>query len=810
MVGGFIYHIGLVYLKKILRNLLLLALLTLCFTLPAHAAEEVTINAASYSDGSVTRVLTGNTAVSMGKGKNTGYKINFDNSPSKITLKLGTSGVNAGTIEIRLDSTGGQLLGTIKTNASASWTSTEYSIYVTDDISGEHKIFALFKSGTHDFHYIKFYVPDPEESYHSFSEEDRFNDIRDNSIRSEINLMADLGILGTDKPSFDGNQLVTKREFMKALTAFYRYKVTSVEDEILFSDVVKGSEDFELVRWLCGTGVLKADPYKALNPGGALTMEDAAQMLCNLLDYTEVVEAKGSALTVARSLGLLSGVSVGQSGKMKRQEMAHMLWNALESKYNRLVGVTHDNYLIYDADTNVLKQTGGIYMAEGVVTANQSNNLYSNINTAPVGAVLIDDEIYYCDKTAAAGYLGFNCVYFYEEQDSKRILKAIRPAGDTEYMYLRSDEYDLGDITEDVVVYYDVSDKEKELDIESRSVIMYNGRPADDTLTKLIGTEDFCGSVLVIDNDGNGKYDVVMVEHAETIIFGGVTKTSVYDSLTGKNIMFDDTESIRLIYGTMNGTWNEVAFGTLLDMYRSKNKTGDVLVRMYPVTSTKIGVVSEMDGEGAVTFEDGSVYEAYSTTKRPMVIGKSVTLKLNSYGRYVDYILGTPTQVGLVLDKGLTGSGLSQCVAIRMLTEDNEIKIFDFAKSVYADGVICEEINGGKDKFVGLSGMENDSVVLYALNGDGEVSMLDTPAAGAGGVYDALTQTVPEAKYQVRGTYLSSVANGDTRDQNAILAKNYKLINYSTTGNEEEHGFGSSLGSGDAQRTLRGYSSVHF
>lgn len=797
-------------MKKIIWSFFLLTLFTLCFCFTANAAEVITIDAKSYSVGTPSKTNTA--SISMVKGTSFGYSVNFQYSPSEISFVASTIADHAGSMEVRLDSSGGKLIGSVTTAATDTWQKGTYSIPVSINMTGNHTIWFVYRGVGCDFHSLTCVIPDPTEMYETFSEENAFTDIADSPIRTEINLLADLGIIDSAQTEFDGERLITKREFLKAVGKLWQKIPTSSSEGQLFADVANTDADYSLVSWLCSTGVLKPDPEKNLGLNNAITLTDACDMLVSTLEYSDEANWRGGSYEVARRIGLLKGVNItSNTGKLKRKDMASLLWNTLESEYNVLTGLTQDGYLQYEAEDNILSYTSNIYMAEGVITATQNNNLYSNTVLASPACVIIGGKSYRCGETVATRYLGLNCVYFYTEQAGIRTLVAARPAFNTEYVYLSSKDTELGEISEDVVSYYEGDDIE-ELKMESNVITMYNGKKIDASLTSLVGKGSFDGSVLAIDNDGNGKYDILIVEQAYTIVFGGITKTSVYDLLRQESIECGDTSQIRLLYGVSGGAWDNLALGTIVDVYESKNKTGDKLIRMYPITSTAIGITNELDGEGTVTMEDGTRYKAYDYLKKPMILGKAVTLKLNSFDKYIDYTIGTSAQLALVIDKGIKGSGLDKTAAIRMLTSDNVIRNYNFADTVYADGVIIntsDEIYSGKGKFIGLDDMENDILILYALNGDGEVSMIDTELAGAGGEYDVLKETVPEGKYQIRGSYLSNTSAGDIRDQNAVLRNGFKIISVSTTGNENEHAFASSPGGDEnANYNLVGYSTT--
>ncbi len=806
-------------MKKILRNIFLLALLLFCLTVTANAAELVTRDVKSFDLGSPTRVDAN--SISMAKGKSVGFEINFEYSPSEIYVSVSNDSTHAGDIELRLDSGSGPLIGSVPAIKHSGWKRASYTIPVMMDISGNHSVWFVYRGIQCDFSAISFLVPDPSEMYETFSEEDVFTNIADNKIRTEINLLADLGIIDSSAESFDGDRLISKREFVKALGGFYQNPVSGITVDQPYADIASNDADYGLVSWLCTAGVLKADPNKNLALDGEITLNDACEMIVNMLEFKDEAYYRGSSYEMARRLGILTGVSASQTSRLKNQDMAQLLWNALDSEYNDLVSISAEGYIKYESDEQVLKYTSAIYEGEGIVSATHNNNLYSYENAAPAGAVIINEEIYYCGQTKATRYFGLNCTFYYKEEKGIKTLVAIRPSVDVNYKYFSSVDTDFDEISDDMVSYYD-GKKVQELKFADTAIIMYNGKKSDDSLENLIGENDFTGTILLVDNDGNKKYDTIMVEHAATIIFGGLSETTIYDSLSEKTISYKDnnnndikTSDIRLLNGTNQGVWDNLKLGTILDVYESKNKTGEKLIRMYPATGTVVGVARKIDSDGTITMDNGSEYKSANYVKKAMVLGKEVTILLNGYNEYVDYTIGSFSQLGLMLNKAYLKVGFSDSIIVRMLTEANEIKEFEFAETVQADGVKCEsaaEINGGKGTFKGIANVPDQSIVLYAVNGDGKISMIDTKEVGDGGKYDVLTKTVVNdgfsASYQIHGQYLSKVDSADLYKQDGVLRNGYKILNLSTTGNEKEHGFVNSIKTGTVQYKLEGYTTT--
>ena len=796
-------------MKKILGVFLLTAILVFGIASNCYAAEEVTIHASTYSSGKPSKTNSGG-SLGIVKGNTLGYKINIDGQVTAMNVTVACGG--RASVDIYLDSVGGTLVGSLEhATGTTAWKKYTLSIPVQADMSGEHILYFRWNN-TLDFISFTYTVTD-EVSYAKFSEKDVFSDIADSDARTELNLLAELGIISAKSDDkFDGNVIATKRDFIRGISMFYNDKLAYPTAEQLFKDVSETDPDYQKIAWLCATGVLKADALDELKPDGAISVNEASEILCRLLGYEYKNQAGISYTVIAKRLGLLKNVSNVSPKLMKRIDMAWLLYNTIESKFDDIKALDYNGVAKYVTNEHILKVTRGVYRGEGVVSASEVANLYSSVKFSPKKTVEIDGEIYDIGKTNAINYIGFKCIFFYEEINGRKSLVAIRPEQNVEYLKLSTNETSFISFDTDEIVYYDEEKKDPvELEISGRTVVLYNGRPSGEKLSTLIGDpEYFFGELLLIDNDEDNEYDVIFVEQAETMIFGGVNNNFVYDLLTKKSVPVGDLDNISLFYNGIPCGWKSVGVGTVIDVYMSKNTSGDIFTRIYATGAEAIGYIKEMNNEDGIVLEDGTTYKPYKTTLKDPTPGTTVTLKLNAYGCYVDYSTDLGEKLALVLDCGANNlEGLSPEVGVRILTEENEITVLNFADKVYADGVFVtnsKDLWNGIGKFVG--GLANrvavNSVIRYAVNSDDKISMIDTKDHGAGGDKDTLDLLVvpPEnGGYNIRNNIITNTSLLEL----GVLANDYKVIMIDKVAGETAHEFRGAFAASDQARNLAAY-----
>ena len=824
---------GMVGLKKIILALTLITVMLIgCMgsmgTLTASAAENVVIAAPNYVSGSPSQKYENR--LSLRGGSSVGYAVNFKMSPSQITVRFGTDKTNGGALSLRADSSGGQLIGTIDTKAAvgSGWQTVEVSLPVTVNLKGEHSIWVCCESGAHDFYSLTVTVPEARDMYAQFADEDAFSDIADSSKRTEINLLADLGILTATGAEFDAKMPISRRELCRALAAFYPDSMVVPSDERIFSDVDKSDADYKSFLKLCSVGVLTPNETQAFTPSSMVSLSEGCELVVRVLSYDYLNNAGRDYISIARRLNLLKGVDADNAKALRRGDMVSLLYNALSADYAMVTSVS-EKEVVFDARNAILSRTKNIYMATGLVSANATNNLYATDSTAAVGCVVIDGKSYEAGETNAQNYLGVQCTYFYEENNADRTIVAIRPDKRAEMKRFASGDTDFADITDRAISFYNEKDKIETLKLNQNTILMYNGRPAAEGLSVLVNPESFQGELLAFDNDADGILDVIIIEQPETILFGGLAQNTVFDILQNRKLTFADLDDIRLFIGASGAAWGSAPIGGVMDVYRSRNTSGDVLCRMYIVTETATGqVVSTEDDAEKVTLDNGETYEAYTITRKRPMVGQTVTLKLNSFGKYVDFTETGFVKTGVMFKAGKLDSGvLSTRVAAELLTEDNTIETIEFADKVYADGVYCkrEELPGGKDGFIGLAALmtqaeteaaswkagvgtsydlEPHVAVRYTLNTEGKINMFDTPQEAAGGVNDVLKPLLP-GRYAYSQTRSGTTIQDSNFNDICPLLATAKVANLWNNGDRELYGFQSGIGTSDSNKALIPY-----
>jgi len=263
------------------------------------------------------------------------------------------------------------------------------------------------------------------------------------------------------------------------------------------------------------TGMISEDTeYKGREK---ISVSEAIKYAVVVLGYKVQAEKNGNYTNTAAGLGLLKGLSATGDDTLSYNDSIALLYNMLEvAPMRKEIKEMKVNYII-DSDTNLLEANRGIYKIRGIVTADTKTSLYSDAGRYKTEYVLINDVQYFVGSSNSDLFLGHNVVAYVKENnyDEWEIV----------YIYDQDGKNDILEITAENIEYvaddfsyieYSDEEKVKKVKLDVAPAVIYNGvsygaYTVDDLMPDI-------GRIAMIDNDGNGKYDVVKVTSYETMV----------------------------------------------------------------------------------------------------------------------------------------------------------------------------------------------------------------------------------------------------------------------------------------------------
>lgn len=376
-----------------------------------------------------------------------------------------------------------------------------------------------------------------------------YSDVEEGTYVSEaVSVLSDFGVFnGFEDGSFQPEVNVTRAQMAKVICEMLGYNKIAV-GATDFTDVPSNHWASGYINTIQGLGIINGYGDGTYGPEDVVSYEQAIKMIVCALGYEPMAASKGGwsagYMSVAASIGLLDGANGATRG-----DIAVLVYNALntpvmeqtsfgsESRYEVLDGTGNRGYKTLLTEKDIYKATGlvGEVVTDEVVftitqTSDDKKFEVNEVKSFVIGDSNIRDYTYQEVE-----------VYVLDDNRDYTIL-AVKPAQTTETFTLISDDISDIKVASDgekyhVVEYY-VGSKTKKIQVAKDALIEYN-KNADSgkTIADFIDVEDI--ELVFVDNNGDGKYDVVVAteytserlemvdSYREKIILGG--KTVIFD-----------------------------------------------------------------------------------------------------------------------------------------------------------------------------------------------------------------------------------------------------------------------------------------
>lgn len=573
------------------------------------------------------------------------------------------------------------------------------------------------------------------------------------SISEEEAVLDGVGILNDDIQTYDG--------FVMALAEF------------LYENPEQMGSAEDIARY---TGMLSLnDSYKGT---AKITYGDAAKFAVVALGYDLEVEQNGggvsSYINKAGELGLLDGISGKAESKASRDKIVVMLYNMLsahpmQKKYNG----ADDEYVVLENST-LLEINRNITKINGLMTSTEFASIYGEKGTNKSNLIAIDENIYTIDGKNFDDLLGYNIEAYVQTKDMEDAAVLYMRERPSKNKTLEIDAEDIEKVADDfsTITYYNESDKAKDVKLEGAVRVIYNGVYYDQYTADDLKPE--CGNLRFIDNDANGKYDVMFVTAYETIV---VDTIDADDQIIANKYDFDGSIGLLktehdnvTVYDTEGNvtTLSAIKIDDVLSVAKSKGDTERTIKIYISPNGTVQGKVTGYYSEDDTVAIDGSEYEESADFKKylekegkTVTVGKECIFYLDYFGN-IAYMKQAPDSDYKVVQKIYTDDVGDQyfIVYMDMLGEwyttplAEKVSLNGAAKASAA--TVCNKIS-----------LPKPEIMKMKFNAKNEVVSIETPKVGVVDE-DELTK-VPEATYMYRSPTKSF-------DVSVFLSNNAKIV----------------------------------
>jgi len=572
-----------------------------------------------------------------------------------------------------------------------------------------------------------------------------FPDTVDTKYEEAANTLMELEIMyGTEDGTFQPDAEITRAEMVVILVrALGLSEITAPKTEMLeevpFDDIPLNywcAEDITLAKDI---GLVSGKTPTEFDPDGKVTGAEAVKMFVNALGYSIVAESKGGYptgyLLQAVNLGITKGMSFSPDEPMTRGDVALMLFKSLDVEILQSEGWSSKYGGILNAreGRTFASVKNGYYYGKGKVTETSITALTGE-SGLDVGTVKIGDVIFNVGETNAEDFLGYNVNYYYEENDNglPKLMSVRKNKIGRELVLEGPVNKPTYSRKKGVYEYITESGNEKEIKIEAggNADIIYNGKACFNCTESEMAPKE--GTVRLIDAEGNGTYETVIIRDPKVYGFSMTEENTIY-AKGGQSLTVEDIEDEKMfILRDSEGKdveLSKLSDGDVLMVYASKDgKYTEVILCLDEIYGTVNMMRTKSDEISLVI--DGTEYPVsenfYNNSNATLSNGLNGAFVLDSNGRIIYFNgSGKRMEMGYLIKSAYDTAGAASNVEYKILTQNGYIEIINSADRITVDGYKKEKADAYQ--YLVNNRADEAQVIRFTRNKSGELLTLDTP-----------------------------------------------------------------------------------
>lgn len=369
------------------------------------------------------------------------------------------------------------------------------------------------------------------------------------------------------------------------------------------ADISEESANFEKINAIVNLGIMENDEKGNFNPQATINYQDAANALARALCLDVLYEGRKTD-TFINSIQNDIIVGVKYQDQATGSNFVKMLYKALELGTITFDGVDENGLVIdFVVGEPLLLKYRNIYTVNGIVEANEISSLDST-ETAGADRIAIDGDVYQTGDTDIANALGYNVVAFVDANASHKVVSYYKNKNNV----LTISGKDISSTANYEISYRSESGKKKTVTLNRYIYTLYNGVEGGTPTADFLNVPD--GKVILIDNNRDGKYDIVSILEYKDYLVNSIDKKNkiIYDELGKAPLSYDPADN----EVTISITGRPVS----IEEFESYVDPGDVLTI---AASNNVGGTNSVVIEVSFDKLDGIFY-SFSASNRTMKV----------------------------------------------------------------------------------------------------------------------------------------------------------------------------------------------
>lgn len=445
--------------------------------------------------------------------------------------------------------------------------------------------------------------------------------------------------------------------------------------------------------------------------------------------------------TIAAKNGVTKGVQLSDD-TITYDQCAKVLYNLYDiNVYNRELST--GTLEIVKTDDTILDLMN-IREIKGIVAKNEFSSLYDESYLSS-GYAVIGDQRVLCGETETGDLLGYNVKAYIDcsdENDEPTVLYINPYRTSIVKVDLRDIESKTNVFAENVLTYYD-KNKTKKIKTEPVLSVIYNGVYTGKRDISLLSGG--CGNLTALDNNDDGKYDVLCIEKGTDYLIDSVNKNGTQitfvDKFNKKLVIDTETSDYVLKTTDKNGNdanvesaseWNVLTvYDSQVNNISAQNRKISIIISNDSV-SGKVSSINTNNGERTAKIDEKEYYISYdyiSTGRISMIkSGDNGTFILNHKGDICGYRIDTEYKLSRqygILVKISVDQGHEETVYFKIYTQNGEFIRVTAAKKLNIDGKIQKNEMRYR-QFLDSEGNTIRQLIRFKLDDNDNLKIIDT------------------------------------------------------------------------------------
>ncbi len=433
-----------------------------------------------------------------------------------------------------------------------------------------------------------------------------------------VSKLVSRGIInGYEDGTFRPGNSISRAEFCVVMVKF------QAQQDYINPDALTGFEDLDTdenyawarpyVAKAVELGIINGFEDKTFRAADPVTYEQAIKMIVCALGYEKegmmpTIEGDWSSGYVAKAMTLrvTSGTSIANKTRAcTRGTVAILVANALDADRNDNTGI--EGWAPGEADEAL-----GYEEIKGIVTGTYLTELEYADSSVPKNCIQIDDEVYEIGFSSDPNeFLGCEVRAVVKEEGPENdypVVVGMEYTSKTNVLEIDADL--VGDFEDGVLEYLTKRDgNSRDAKIDDEYITIFNNKAYDYDIEDL-NEELVNGSVVLVDNNGDKRYDVIRINSYDVFVVSSKNSSSqkitlMYDAeYEGENTLVFPAESTSIIF-SLKRNGKEIKFSDIAkwDVLNIKASPEDAEgKRYYEVVVTRetvSGNITERDSSDA-------------------------------------------------------------------------------------------------------------------------------------------------------------------------------------------------------------------